>query len=123
MKTTDFIKAHCSRCGDFDSRTGCQCLEGEECDAAFNAPKHRGRGMRDRVDAFCQDRHIPQSNSTKQKELVYSLGEHDETLDDIIMQIWNDGAEGVFYAKSDLREFEGRIKKVLKKYNCQRKGT
>lgn len=64
-----------------------------------------------------------QSNKTKMTKLVYSAGEHDETLDDIIMQIWNDGAEGVFYAKSDLREFKGRIKKVLKKYNCQRKGT
>ena len=121
MRTSDFIKAHCSKCEDFDQRTGCQCCEGEECDSAFHEPKYRGRSMRDRVDDFCQGKQTPQTNKTKM-QLVFSTGEHDETLDDIIMQIWNDGAEGVFYAKSDLREFEGRIKKVLKKYNCQRKG-
>lgn len=36
-----------------------------------------------------------------------------ETLEDIILQIWNDGAEGVVYGKSDLSEFEGRIRESL----------
>ena len=34
-----------------------------------------------------------------------------ETLEDIILQIWNDGAEGIVYGKKDIKEFEGRIRK------------
>ena len=36
-----------------------------------------------------------------------------ETFGDIVLQIWNDGAEGVFYDKSDIKEFKRRIKKSL----------
>ena len=53
------------------------------------------------------------NNATKGNKLVYSFGEQDETLDDIIMQIWNDGAEGVFYDKNDFQEFKRRIRKSL----------
>ena len=40
-------------------------------------------------------------NKTKGDKLVFSFGEHDETMEEIILQIWNDGAEGVFYGKDD----------------------
>lgn len=58
---------------------------------------------------------MPKGNSTKNNRLVYSFGEQDETLEDIIMQIWNDGAEGLIYVSSDLKEFEKRIKKAIDK--------
>ena len=61
------------------------------------------------------------SNATKGNKLVYSFGEHDETLDDIIMQIWNDGAEGVFYEKNDFKEFKRRIRKSLDRGKPKRK--
>ena len=44
---------------------------------------------------------------------VYNL--ETESLEDIIMQIWNDGAEGIFYEKSDLKEFEGRLRDAVKR--------
>lgn len=58
---------------------------------------------------------MSRSNSTKNNKLVYSFGEQDETLDDIIMQIWNDGAEGLIYVSSDVKEFEERIKRAIDK--------
>ena len=36
-----------------------------------------------------------------------------ETFEDIVLQIWNDGAEGVFYEKNDFKEFKRRIRKSL----------
>ena len=53
------------------------------------------------------------SNSTKGTKIVYSSGGHDETLDDIVLQIWNDGAEGIIYSESDLKDFRRRLKKAL----------
>ena len=44
---------------------------------------------------------------------VYNYG--DESLEDIIMQIWNDGGEGIIYEKADLREFEGRLRDAVKR--------
>lgn len=55
------------------------------------------------------------TNKTKGDKLVYSLGEHDETLHDIVLQIWNDGAEGIFYDGDDFEEFEGRIRAAIKR--------
>lgn len=37
-----------------------------------------------------------------------------ETVKDIIMQIWNDGAESVFYSKSDIDSFRRRLKVAMK---------
>ena len=36
-----------------------------------------------------------------------------ETFEDIVLQIWNDGSEGVFYDKNDFKEFKRRIRKSL----------
>ena len=36
-----------------------------------------------------------------------------ETFEDIVLQIWNDGAEGVFYGKNDFKEFKRRVRKSL----------
>jgi hypothetical protein len=58
---------------------------------------------------------MPKSNSTKNNKLVYSFGEQDESLEDIIMQIWNDGAEGLIYVRTDVKEFEKRIKRAIDK--------
>lgn len=55
------------------------------------------------------------SNKTRGGKRVFSLGEQDETLEGIILQIWNDGAEGVFYDKGDFKEFRNRIKKAIKR--------
>lgn len=54
-------------------------------------------------------------NKTKDDKLVFSFGEQDETMEEIILQIWNDGAEGIFYDKGDFKEFRNRIKKAIKK--------
>lgn len=53
------------------------------------------------------------SNSTKNVKLVFSPTD-DETLEDIIMQIWNDGAEGIIYDKSDIEGFVKRLKNAKK---------
>ncbi len=58
---------------------------------------------------------MSESNKTKGDKLVFSFGEQDETLEGIILQIWNDGAEGIFYDKGDFKEFRNRIKKAIKK--------
>ena len=39
-------------------------------------------------------------------------GNRKESVSDIIMQIWNDGAEGVIYEKSDIDGFRRRLKKA-----------
>lgn len=52
------------------------------------------------------------SNSTKNMKLVFPTD--DETLEDIIMQIWNDGAEGIIYDKSDIEGFVKRLKNAKK---------
>ena len=44
---------------------------------------------------------------------IYNL--EDESLEDIIMQIWNDGAEGIIYENADLKEFEGRLRNAVKR--------
>ncbi len=53
-------------------------------------------------------------DKTKGDKLVFSFGEHDETMEEIILQIWNDGAEGIFYDKGDFKEFRSRFKKAIK---------
>ena len=52
------------------------------------------------------------SNSTKNVKLVFPTD--DESLEDIIMQIWNDGAEGIIYDKSDIEGFVKRLKNAKK---------
>ena len=58
---------------------------------------------------------MSESNKTKGDKLVFSIGGQDETLEGIILQIWNDGAEGIFYNKEDFKEFRNRIKKAIKR--------
>lgn len=58
---------------------------------------------------------MSRSNSTEHRELVFPFGEQDETLEDVVMQIWNDGAEGIVYSKSDIKEFKHRIVKSIEK--------
>lgn len=58
---------------------------------------------------------MSESNKTRGDKLVFSIGGQDETLEGIILQIWNDGAEGIFYNKGDFKEFRNRIKKAIKR--------
>lgn len=36
-----------------------------------------------------------------------------EQIRDIILQIWNDGAEGIIYEDGDLKDLEERIREAL----------
>lgn len=54
-------------------------------------------------------------NKTSDETLRRFLGKRKETLRDIILQIWNDGAEGIFYGKEDFIDFAKRIEKAIKK--------
>ena len=60
-------------------------------------------------------------NKTSDETLRYFLGERKETLQDIILQIWNDGAEGIFYDKEDFIDFSKRIKKAIKNWQYRRR--
>lgn len=56
VKTVDFIRKHCvgETCPNFNRRYGCLAYDGEECDAAFNHPRWRGKKMADRVTVLCE---------------------------------------------------------------------
>ena len=56
------------------------------------------------------------SKMTVPRKMVYFGGataNPKETFEDIVLQIWNDGAEGVFYEKNDFKEFKRRVRKSL----------
>lgn len=68
------------------------------------------------------------SNMTSPRKMVYWGGatvNPKETFEDIVLQIWNDGSEGVFYDKNDFKEFKRRIRKSLNrgkpKHKCRPK--
>ena len=56
------------------------------------------------------------SKMTVPRKIVYLGGataNPKEKFEDIVLQIWNDGAEGLFYDKNDFKEFKRRIRKSL----------
>lgn len=64
------------------------------------------------------------SKMTIPRKMVYWGGatvNPKETFEDIVLQIWNDGAEGVFYEKNDFKEFKRRIRKSLNRGKPKRK--
>lgn len=99
---------HCWNCDDFDpDYGGCQRYAGEECDYAWGQPKWRGMTMRQRVDEHCR---ILKSGKDAERKKPAKKKVEKERLEDVLMQIWNDGAEGVVYSESDLKSFIGRVK-------------
>ena len=118
MRVRDFIADHCSKCYDFDKEHGCECYIDEECDEAHAEKRYRGMSMQTRIAKYCAKRYlkdiakkVPGFNVSKPPK--FKAGKSGkESVTDIIMQIWNDGAEGITYGKSDLAGFRRRLKKA-----------
>ena len=118
MKAWEFIQGHCKKCGFFDKEVGCNAAV--ECDEAWNAPVDvYGKTMRERVGEFCSSKHG--ANSCCVGRVDYKFID-DETVDDIIMQIWNDGGEGIIYDGSDIQEFKKRLETAFKRGKKKKKG-
>lgn len=123
MRVKEFIADHCSCCDDYDPDLGCRAYLNEECDEAHAEPKFKGKTMRLRIDEYCAKRGIKhltkmyddwkeetKKKAPKKKTKLMTPG---EPLDDIILQIWNDGAEYIIYDDSDLKHFRKRIKEAV----------
>lgn len=111
MKAWEFIQGHCKKCGFFDKEVGCNAAV--ECDEAWNAPVDvYGKTMRERVGEFCSSKHG--ANSCCVGRVDYKFID-DETVDDIIMQIWNDGGEGIVYSDSDIQDFKRRLNAAIRR--------
>ena len=118
MKVRDFISTYCMHCDDFDGWHGCECCIDEECDEAHAEKKRGGKTMQRRICDYCEKlyikdiaKHVPESNVSKPPKFkVAGIGK--ESVSNIIMQIWNDGAEGIIYGKSDIDGFRRRLKKA-----------
>ena len=112
MTVKDFIGLHCRNCDDFDpDYGGCQCYDGEECDYAWSQPRWRGLTMRQRVDEHCRIlKSGKETEKSSKKPAKKKKVQKAERLEDVLMQIWNDGAEGIVYSESDLKSFVKRVK-------------
>lgn len=112
MRTAEFIDEYCRHCGDFDPSYGCECYLGEECDFAYAEPKYRGKSMVDRVAEHC-NKSKPSTKAISSKSPRLRKIQK-ESASDIILQIWNDGAEGIIYDESDLKEFKKRLRSAMR---------
>ena len=118
MKVKDFIDEYCRRCDDFDPESGCSCHMNEECDESRAEPSYRGKSMRLRVDEHCLKKgtgEIKRKISSLEKRGKKKPAKAVDSLDDIILQIWNDGAEYIIYDDSDLKHFRKTIIETEKK--------
>jgi len=112
MRVRDFILKFCKHCDDFDDWHGCECYIDEECDEAHAEKKHNGKTMQRRICDYCEKLYL---KDIAKKVPGFNVGKppRPETLTDVIMQIWNDGAEGITYKKSDLDGYRRRLKKAV----------
>ena len=108
---SEFMKRHCRKCGYFNKYVGCSAEVDRECDSAWEFPDEHGKSMRQRIFEFCcsSARHVRKAKQVSSADKPRSS----ESVEDIILQIWNDGAEGIVYSDSDLREFEGRLRVAM----------
>ena len=118
MRVREFISTYCKHCDDFDDWHGCECYIDEECDEAHAEKKHNGMTMQKRICDYCEKlylkdiaKKVPVFNVSKPPKFNAG-GNRKESVSDIIMQIWNDGAEGITYEKSDIDGFRRRLKKA-----------